>query len=364
MSFDQFNYDFFNNEPDGSELGHGWEELPPEFMGASSSCGQQPQMGAHGLSSMNYGGMNTQMNTGSIIPAPTSADILAAATLLQNGASGRSFSMADTSMLRNRENQMQAMSGPTRAQSMAQPVSRLQPGFQPQSNGDEYMRDTFVTDMIYGSQFDSAMRHRGNRKLNIRWGSDAAFGSPQQGFMAPPGLENPTTTGRNHIHTVENALSIGTLIPSADSTRTNKPIAIKSQMAHQRSISLPENDEEEQDSRPRKRRKSKFQEDDDEDEDFQSPTTATNKQSTKKRKSIEKEPNDIQVADTSPGHKRKKTTAGGAAAKATRENLTEEQKRENHIKSEQKRRTLIREGFEDLGELVPGLRGASARVPF
>lgn len=40
-----------------------------------------------------------------------------------------------------------------------------------------------------------------------------------------------------------------------------------------------------------------------------------------------------------------------------RENLTEDQKRENHIKSEQKRRTLIKEGFEDLNELVPDLRG-------
>merc|ERR1711939_1126258 len=47
----------------------------------------------------------------------------------------------------------------------------------------------------------------------------------------------------------------------------------------------------------------------------------------------------------SESNKRRKSTAA-AAAKA-RENLTEDQKR----------RTLIREGFEDLGELVPGLRG-------
>jgi len=30
---------------------------------------------------------------------------------------------------------------------------------------------------------------------------------------------------------------------------------------------------------------------------------------------------------------------------------------ENHIKSEQERQTLIRQGFEDVGELVPGLKG-------
>ena len=53
--------------------------------------------------------------------------------------------------------------------------------------------------------------------------------------------------------------------------------------------------------------------------------------------------------------KRRKSGVNGA--KPTRENLTEEQKRENHIKSEQKRRTLIKEGFDDLCDLVPGLRG-------
>ncbi|KAK6345564.1 hypothetical protein TWF718_007475 [Orbilia javanica] len=40
-----------------------------------------------------------------------------------------------------------------------------------------------------------------------------------------------------------------------------------------------------------------------------------------------------------------------------RENLSEAQKRENHIQSEQKRRNLIREGFDDLCNLVPDLRG-------
>lgn len=40
-----------------------------------------------------------------------------------------------------------------------------------------------------------------------------------------------------------------------------------------------------------------------------------------------------------------------------RDNLSEAQKRENHIQSEQKRRNLIRTGFEDLCTLVPELRG-------
>ncbi|CAK7233912.1 hypothetical protein SBRCBS47491_008771 [Sporothrix bragantina] len=54
-----------------------------------------------------------------------------------------------------------------------------------------------------------------------------------------------------------------------------------------------------------------------------------------------------------------KRRRSAAVAKPPRENLTEEQKRENHIKSEQKRRTLIKTGFDDLCILVPGLQGGN-----
>ncbi|EON68015.1 hypothetical protein W97_07162 [Coniosporium apollinis CBS 100218] len=50
------------------------------------------------------------------------------------------------------------------------------------------------------------------------------------------------------------------------------------------------------------------------------------------------------------------SAAAAPASKPARENLTEEQKRQNHILSEQKRRNLIRKGFEKLNELVPELR--------
>lgn len=40
-----------------------------------------------------------------------------------------------------------------------------------------------------------------------------------------------------------------------------------------------------------------------------------------------------------------------------RPRLTEAQKKENHIRSEQKRREAIREGFDKLASLVPGMEG-------
>ncbi|KAF1835694.1 hypothetical protein BDW02DRAFT_495297 [Decorospora gaudefroyi] len=44
-------------------------------------------------------------------------------------------------------------------------------------------------------------------------------------------------------------------------------------------------------------------------------------------------------------------------ASADRPRLTEAQKKENHIRSEQKRREAIREGFDRLASIVPGLQG-------
>ncbi|KKY22466.1 putative hlh transcription [Diplodia seriata] len=60
------------------------------------------------------------------------------------------------------------------------------------------------------------------------------------------------------------------------------------------------------------------------------------------------------------GSDQRNLTAPAAADNDTkppaRENLTEEQKRSNHILSEQKRRNLIKQGFDEMNELVPGLK--------
>ncbi|KAK3201775.1 hypothetical protein GRF29_164g644031 [Pseudopithomyces chartarum] len=45
------------------------------------------------------------------------------------------------------------------------------------------------------------------------------------------------------------------------------------------------------------------------------------------------------------------------AGQADRPRLTEAQKKENHIRSEQKRREAIRDGFDRLASIVPGMEG-------
>lgn len=47
----------------------------------------------------------------------------------------------------------------------------------------------------------------------------------------------------------------------------------------------------------------------------------------------------------------------GGVSERDKPRLTEQEKKNNHIASEQKRRAAIREGFDRLTELVPGLEG-------
>ena len=42
---------------------------------------------------------------------------------------------------------------------------------------------------------------------------------------------------------------------------------------------------------------------------------------------------------------------------ADKPRLTEQEKKNNHIASEQKRRQAIREGFDEIADIVPGLQG-------
>lgn len=47
----------------------------------------------------------------------------------------------------------------------------------------------------------------------------------------------------------------------------------------------------------------------------------------------------------------------GGVLNADKPRLTEQEKKNNHIASEQKRRAAIREGFDELAGLIPGMKG-------
>jgi hypothetical protein len=115
-------------------------------------------------------------------------------------------------------------------------------------------------------------------------------------------------------------------------------------------------------ARPKKRRKDEALSDDD---DLTSSPAAKRKFSVPnprlRRVSTATNPNAVGGGDLSPSsaskRRRSSVSASAAPGKTARENLSEEQKRSNHIQSEQKRRNLIKVGFEELRRIVPELRG-------
>ena len=90
----------------------------------------------------------------------------------------------------------------------------------------------------------------------------------------------------------------------------------------------------------------------------QSPTLSATQTAGVKRRAEDED-------DDQHGQPRKSRTRKGSSAEATpkgkrggkREHLSEAEKRQNHIQSEQKRRNQIKYGFDTLTELVPELRG-------
>lgn len=64
------------------------------------------------------------------------------------------------------------------------------------------------------------------------------------------------------------------------------------------------------------------------------------------------------AAAAAPARRARAGRSPGGKGKAPRQNLTDDQKRNNHILSEQKRRDLIKQGFEQMYVLIPATKAA------
>ncbi|PHH93178.1 hypothetical protein CDD83_10727 [Cordyceps sp. RAO-2017] len=364
MTANQYNMPSFG---EGLNFSDAWLDLPPQFMGTATSFGPQSapldppidQSYATSASSShndrNFDLQRMMSSSHLMLPPPPpshtqpyhqqhSDDVLnAAATLLQNGPASRAGApkTADAS--------------PTR-RPVGYPVGHLR--HQPL---DEFKADnrrssvdvdndntnTFA-EWIWGPKGRTSQR-----KVPVgdfQWGSDSNFGL-SQGYTPEANKNSVEAIHQSQLKCLE---CLGVNNKSAADTRSSSPPNGRGAV-ESRDNSIYVKKEDDTNAPPRKRRKSEnvreAVDDDDENDD-----EASSSKSGKKRK-----PKNTERSATSPpadtvanGRRRKSTTN---ATKPPRENLTEEQKRENHIRSEQKRRTLIKEGFDDLGELVPGLKG-------
>ncbi|KAK1997615.1 helix-loop-helix DNA-binding domain-containing protein [Colletotrichum falcatum] len=397
MTADHYNLPSFG---EGLNFSDAWLDLPPQFMGTATSFGQSPAppplaSPGHAMAHADFSDMMSMSST--LMPPPpppppqqqqqqqqhhhhhhhqhhqqhqpqshpsleqhASADVLqAASTLLHNGSSSRSNASGSGPMFGG-GGSSSSSSGRDVPHSLGPPVGHLrhQPmedfkraerGSIAQASLIDDHESTFA-DMFFGpapGERVSAQRTNQAVNIDVQWGSDARFN--RSNSFVPDPKETYDALSKSQLRYME------CLEPSqsTDNTRAPSPNGEHAlAKGHSRKSSEILKKEEDADAPPRKRRKSRnTKEDADEDEEENGTIT----KAARKRKT-KAEP----VPATSPtenGTASRRRKSGTGAAKPPRENLTEAQKRENHIKSEQKRRTLIKEGFDDLCELVPGLKG-------
>lgn len=214
--------------------------------------------------------------------------------------------------------------------------------------------DTLFTDMMFGSN-QGINSQRPMETPELQWGSDANF-ARAQGYV-PPEHESSELIEQKRL----GALKVFSISESAATTRPPSPLG----NGESSSVAVAAGntnghvkDERDADAPPAKRRKSKVKAKEEVEEDSNEISSIPPRTMAKKRN---KSKADLRGAPdgASPAQdttvKRRKSTAN--AGKQPRENLTDAQKRENHIRSEQKRRGAIKEGFDDLGEITPNLKG-------
>ncbi|CAJ2511011.1 Uu.00g066360.m01.CDS01 [Anthostomella pinea] len=203
-----------------------------------------------------------------------------------------------------------------------------------------------LTDMVFGSQGPNRLPET----TELQWGSDAAF-ARDQGFI-PPVHESREVLEQQRT-AVMKALHIN---GSADTTQTLSPFSNGGGSSNGLcdTTNRHVNVDDEPVAPPRKCRKGTAKKE--VEEGGADLTSIPPRAATKKRKSktdLNGSSELFPAAQETAGKRRKSSVT---AAKAARENLSEAQKRENHIKSEKKRRAAISEGFEDLNKMVPALK--------
>ncbi|KAI1121681.1 hypothetical protein F5Y10DRAFT_96258 [Nemania abortiva] len=240
---------------------------------------------------------------------------------------------------------VQAPGNHRRSLSQAHPAYGHGDPVRPITNG----ADTLFTQMMFGSQ-ESAIQQPAERS-ELQWGSDVHFNKDQ--CFVPPQHESSEFLEKKRVVAVGAGLKINSSTPN---TRASSPIGNREVATYttpeisNRNIKLEENGA----TPPRKRRKSKAKMEGEEDAEslVQPPSRAT----AKKRKSKGDLNGSSESPSVMPEASGKRRKSAPSQPKQPRENLTEAQKRENHIKSEQKRRGAIKEGFEDLTFIVPNLQ--------
>lgn len=385
--FDTVQSDEYTNYGEGLNFSDAWYDLPPQFMGTATSFGQQPSAplivpsdSIHGFPiDLNFSNPSVLMLPPSqpslqhsqpthVSPAHTpplretpSEDVLAAATLLQTApGSGRlppgalfsheqryypSGSMAPPSMAHGRQQSIHGYTADAHSGAGQDP------------RDDEHAHT--ISDMVFGSSMQGSTTRLSAPPVDMRWGSDLSF-SGTQNFIPRSERDTSESMSREQMKLLD-SLEVSA---SAGNTRPPSPVMANGQASPAAGPSRRISGQSETANgtsaaaKPRRRRKTVTSEDAAENyEEDAAPEGSQKAAASRKRASTQsavRQENEAQA----PAPKRRRKSTNAAGTKPPRENLTEEQKRENHIRSEQKRRGYIKESFENLCLLVPGLDGS------
>ncbi|KAB5528160.1 BHLH family transcription factor [Coniochaeta sp. 2T2.1] len=359
QNLDAGNFNTFLDSGEGLNFTDDWLLLPPQYVGSTTSFGQQPNTlpnaSPQGFAQSSFHHNSATPSSSTMPPPPIiphqqqrfleqeySADVLAAATTLSQNGSMSQFSNGNNGAYFGHGNMGTHMPNLPHRPMNGQQSNNHQISH-PQIPDDHNL---FVN-MLHGhSPRPPSNPHK--RPEEVKWGSDVSFG--RDNFTPRSEKETSEALEKERLTYME-CLEVN---KSAANTRPSSPVqtALKSPLklkTREPIITV----KEDPDGPARKRRKSKAT------TDYASDDSATNKTNSGIRR---KRNTPVGMDSASPpasqsNGKRRKSSGKGAAAKSARENLSEEQKRENHIKSEQKRRTLIKQGFIDMEALVPGMKG-------
>lgn len=322
MNANHFTNDLWlrNQQNKASNLNFDWSgELPPTFQGSTTSLSQPSiQEQQHFAKS------------GLVPGGATGPEIYAAASMLyQGGMNGPDINSALA---------QQAFPGQhlpvngANARRASLPAAPEQPSI---SSPRTQIPTAFHTPQMLFDVHDPipADQHPSRKVRSLHWGSDISF--MDQGYVRPadqPDEETRTRDLLNHLDCFEPQ-------NSAANTRAPSPSRMNGPHGQRASFASVDTDYSSQSRKRQRTAKDSDPFSDEEDMGYRKSRAPSNAKARR--------------ASTDTSRKARVTPA----SKTARENLTEEQKRTNHILSEQKRRNLIRQGFDDLCTLVPGLRG-------
>ena len=380
---EQHNFTFDDSvDVKGSQMFPWPGELPPTFMGSMTSLEPPLSHSAGSASrgtSLNQDFSSEDANRGGYRPLIEAPDVLAAASsLVHNRHHPRSSELSGRPFANPQAAHLETDALALRHTNQYRNPDPLPPGFyianhstghsnnHKQSTSVLNPDDTVLRDIVLGPSHSSEQSSAITIKhVDLLWGSDQSFFD--DGYLPPPhqiSVERLTQSLLGKMECLEPQPSATNSRPSSpsygypqkrawDVNTTNSGLKqIDNGVAHDRGIVSVETGPRAKRRKRKADRSTTVSKERDDVERHGGLFIASNSQTrdnssmgspTKRRspKSQDTTKRSRATGDTRPG----------------RTNLTPVQKRENHVRSEQKRREIIKQGFDDLVEMVPGLHG-------